>query len=279
MPRARTASGCRRELMAVLLEAARLRLDESIGFAVAVGPGLVHGLAGRHRDDAGARARARRLVDAGLDLRGAAPGTPATGTDRDRRSRSGLTRIAAKCSRRSTRPTAGPCSRPPPRLRPSATLDAWAGDRSRPSRACASSATAPSATATSSSSVLARQAASMLRRSRPTLAGRDRPDRGGRSPIAPSARTRSCRSTSAVPTSSSPATAAMRRPAADCASSACAIAGADADIDAIVALESESFTNPWSRETLVWELANSDVTPVYLLRTTEDRASPSASAG
>jgi ribosomal-protein-alanine N-acetyltransferase len=41
---------------------------------------------------------------------------------------------------------------------------------------------------------------------------------------------------------------------------------ADAEIDAVVALESESFTNPWSRETLVWELKNSDVTRAYLLR-------------
>jgi ribosomal-protein-alanine N-acetyltransferase len=48
--------------------------------------------------------------------------------------------------------------------------------------------------------------------------------------------------------------------------------GADADIDAVVALELASFTNPWSRDTLVWELANSDVTRVYLLRDTEDRA-------
>lgn len=40
----------------------------------------------------------------------------------------------------------------------------------------------------------------------------------------------------------------------------------DAAIAAIVQLESESFTNPWSRETLVWELENSDVTRVYLLR-------------
>jgi ribosomal-protein-alanine N-acetyltransferase len=48
--------------------------------------------------------------------------------------------------------------------------------------------------------------------------------------------------------------------------------GADRDIDAIVALEQESFTNPWSRDTLVWELTNSDVTRVYLLRDTEDRA-------
>lgn len=48
--------------------------------------------------------------------------------------------------------------------------------------------------------------------------------------------------------------------------------GADADIDAVVALELESFTNPWSRDTLVWELANSDVTRVYLLRDRADRA-------
>jgi len=45
-----------------------------------------------------------------------------------------------------------------------------------------------------------------------------------------------------------------------------------ADVDAIVALELESFTNPWTRETLVWELANSDVTRVYLLRDAADRA-------
>ena len=38
------------------------------------------------------------------------------------------------------------------------------------------------------------------------------------------------------------------------------------DINAIVELEAESFTNPWSRDTLVWELHNSDVTRIYLLR-------------
>ena len=48
--------------------------------------------------------------------------------------------------------------------------------------------------------------------------------------------------------------------------------GADADIDAIVALEHQSFTNPWPRDTLVWELTNSDVTRVYLVRDAEDRA-------
>lgn len=45
----------------------------------------------------------------------------------------------------------------------------------------------------------------------------------------------------------------------------------DPSIDAVVALESESFTNPWSRETLVWELRNSDVTRGYLLWDDEDR--------
>ena len=41
---------------------------------------------------------------------------------------------------------------------------------------------------------------------------------------------------------------------------------ADADLDAVAALESESFTNPWPRATLVWELENSDVTRAYVLR-------------
>jgi ribosomal-protein-alanine N-acetyltransferase len=40
----------------------------------------------------------------------------------------------------------------------------------------------------------------------------------------------------------------------------------DADIDAIAGLESASFTNPWSRESLLWELRNSDVTRLYVLR-------------
>ena len=41
---------------------------------------------------------------------------------------------------------------------------------------------------------------------------------------------------------------------------------AETDIDAVVALEAASFTNPWTRDSLVWELGNSDVTRVYLLR-------------
>jgi ribosomal-protein-alanine N-acetyltransferase len=45
-----------------------------------------------------------------------------------------------------------------------------------------------------------------------------------------------------------------------------ATAAPAADIDAVVALESASFTNPWSRDSLVWELGHSDVTRVYVLR-------------
>lgn len=48
-------------------------------------------------------------------------------------------------------------------------------------------------------------------------------------------------------------------------------ADATADIDAIVGLEAESFTNPWPRETLEWELRNSDVTRVYVLRDEEEK--------
>lgn len=43
----------------------------------------------------------------------------------------------------------------------------------------------------------------------------------------------------------------------------------EADLDAIVALEADAFTNPWSRDTLVWELQHSDVTRLYVLRRDE----------
>ena len=41
---------------------------------------------------------------------------------------------------------------------------------------------------------------------------------------------------------------------------------ATSDIDAVAALEAESFTNPWPREQLVWELRNSDVTRIFVMR-------------
>ena len=38
------------------------------------------------------------------------------------------------------------------------------------------------------------------------------------------------------------------------------------DLEAVVALEADAFTNPWTRETLERELRQSDVTRVYVLR-------------
>jgi ribosomal-protein-alanine N-acetyltransferase len=43
----------------------------------------------------------------------------------------------------------------------------------------------------------------------------------------------------------------------------------DADLDGIVALEAASFTNPWPREMLARELAESAVSRLYVLRTGE----------
>lgn len=43
--------------------------------------------------------------------------------------------------------------------------------------------------------------------------------------------------------------------------------GADGDLDPVVALEAASFTNPWSREALERELAESAVSRLYVLRT------------
>lgn len=36
------------------------------------------------------------------------------------------------------------------------------------------------------------------------------------------------------------------------------------DLDAIMAIDRESFTNPWSREMFEWEIANSDVARVFV---------------
>jgi [ribosomal protein S18]-alanine N-acetyltransferase len=45
----------------------------------------------------------------------------------------------------------------------------------------------------------------------------------------------------------------------------------DEDLDAVVALEAESFTNPWTREMLERELRQSDVARVYVLRLADRR--------
>lgn len=47
--------------------------------------------------------------------------------------------------------------------------------------------------------------------------------------------------------------------------------GPDDNLDDIVALEARSFTNPWPREILARELAESSVTRMYVMRTPEAR--------
>ncbi len=38
------------------------------------------------------------------------------------------------------------------------------------------------------------------------------------------------------------------------------------DVDAISVLQSETFTNPWSAQSLRWEIANTDVARLYVMR-------------
>ena len=45
----------------------------------------------------------------------------------------------------------------------------------------------------------------------------------------------------------------------------------EADLDAVAALEAESFANPWTRDMLARELGQSDVARVYVLRMTDAR--------
>lgn len=45
----------------------------------------------------------------------------------------------------------------------------------------------------------------------------------------------------------------------------------DQDLDAVAALEAESFTNPWTRDMLAEELNRSDVARVYVLRSSTRR--------
>jgi ribosomal-protein-alanine N-acetyltransferase len=43
----------------------------------------------------------------------------------------------------------------------------------------------------------------------------------------------------------------------------------DADLDGVLEVESESFTNPWTREMYTWELQNRSVCHIYVARTHE----------
>jgi ribosomal-protein-alanine N-acetyltransferase len=43
----------------------------------------------------------------------------------------------------------------------------------------------------------------------------------------------------------------------------------DADLDGVLSVESESFTNPWTREMYAWELQNRSVCHILVVRTPE----------
>ena len=43
--------------------------------------------------------------------------------------------------------------------------------------------------------------------------------------------------------------------------------GGDADLDGVLDVESETFTNPWTREMYAWELQNRNVCHIYVVRT------------
>jgi ribosomal-protein-alanine N-acetyltransferase len=43
----------------------------------------------------------------------------------------------------------------------------------------------------------------------------------------------------------------------------------DSDLDGVLAVEAESFTNPWTREMYAWELQNRSVCHIYLVRTSD----------
>lgn len=43
----------------------------------------------------------------------------------------------------------------------------------------------------------------------------------------------------------------------------------DADLDGVLAVESESFTNPWTREMYTWELQNRAICHIFVARTPE----------
>ena len=47
--------------------------------------------------------------------------------------------------------------------------------------------------------------------------------------------------------------------------------GDEGDLDGVLEVEGESFTNPWTRDMYAWELQNRSVCHIYLVRTPEHR--------
>lgn len=47
--------------------------------------------------------------------------------------------------------------------------------------------------------------------------------------------------------------------------------GGDEDLQGVLAVEAESFTNPWTRDMYAWELQNPSVCHILVVRTPDDR--------
>lgn len=45
----------------------------------------------------------------------------------------------------------------------------------------------------------------------------------------------------------------------------------EADLDGVLAVEEETFTNPWTKEMYAWELQNREVCHIFVVRTPEQR--------
>ena len=61
----------------------------------------------------------------------------------------------------------------------------------------------------------------------------------------------------------------MREPAADPLRFWIDPLNGDRDLDGVLSVEDESFTNPWTREMYAWELQNRSVCHIYVARTEE----------
>ncbi len=59
----------------------------------------------------------------------------------------------------------------------------------------------------------------------------------------------------------------MLEPAADRSPYRIDPLGGDEDLDGVLAVEAESFTNPWTRAMYAWELQNRSVCHIYVVRT------------
>src|SRR5690349_15038296 len=73
------------------------------------------------------------------------------------------------------------------------------------------------------------------------------------------------RSTSGAPTPNVPA---MREPLSSPPFRIEPLVG-DTDLDGVLRVEAESFSNPWTREMYAWELQNRNVCHIYVVRTAE----------